>query len=153
MSLRDQIQSDLIGAMKARDEVKVSTLRMLKSAIGAFEVSGKQKVTATEEDVLSVLKREVKKRKESIRQFEEGGRKDLVEREKAELVLLEAYLPAMMRDNEVRIVVESVAAELGATGPSDMGKVMGAVMNKLGGRADGAMVKEMVQSVLGSLNN
>ena len=151
MSLRDQIQSDLIGAMKARDEVKVSTLRMLKSAIGAFEVSGKQKVTATEEDVLSVLKREVKKRKESIRQFEEGGRKDLVEREKAELVLLEAYLPAMMRDNEVRIVVESVAAELGATGPSDMGKVMGAVMNKLGGRADGAMVKEMVQSVLGTL--
>ena len=153
MSLRDQIQSDLIGAMKAREELKVSTLRMLKSAIGAFEVSGKQKVTATEEDVLSVLKREVKKRKESIRQFEEGGRKDLVEREKAELVLLEAYLPAMMRDNEVRIVVESVAAELGATGPSDMGKVMGAVMNKLGGRADGAMVKEMVQSVLGSLNN
>ena len=151
MSLRDQIQSDLIGAMKARDEVKVSTLRMLKSAIGAFEVSGKQKVTATEEDVLSVLKREVKKRKESIRQFEEGGRKDLVEREKAELVLLEAYLPAMMRDNEVRIVVESVAAELGATGPSDMGKVMGVVMNKLGGRADGAMVKEMVQSVLGTL--
>jgi len=150
MSLRDQIESDLIAAMKAREEVKLSTLRMLKSAIGAFEVSGKQKVEATEEDVLSILKREVKKRKESIRQFQEGGRQDLVEIEQAELDILEKYLPDVMSEEEVKRVVESTVAEMGATGLSDMGKVMGVVMGKLGGQADGGMVKQLVQSVLGN---
>lgn len=148
MSLRDQIESDLIAAMKAREEVKLSTLRMLKSAIGAFEVSGKQKVVATEEDVLSILKREVKKRKESIRQFQEGGRQDLVNVEQAELDVLETYLPDVMSEEDVKKVVEATVAEMGATGLSDMGKVMGVVMGKLGGQAEGGMVKQLVQSVL-----
>jgi hypothetical protein len=152
MSLREQINTDLIAAMKAKESVKVSVLRMLKSAIGAFEVSGKEKVEATPEDVMTILKREVKKRKESIRQFKEGGRDDLAEKEQAELVILDVYMPEMMGEEQVRAVVEKVVNDMGATGPSDMGKVMGASMGALKGQADGGMVKQVVQSVLSSLS-
>ena len=148
MSLRDQIQSDLIMAMKAREELKVSVLRMLKSAIGAFEVSGKQKVEATEEDVLTLLKREVKKRKESIKQFEEGGREDLAANERAELEILNVYMPTMMSEDQVQEIVEATVTEMGTIGPEDMGKIMGVVMGKLKGQADGGMVKQIVQRVL-----
>jgi uncharacterized protein len=151
MSLRDQIESDLISAMKAREEVKLSTLRMLKSAIGAFEVSGKEKVVATEDDVLAILKREVKKRKESIRQFEEGGRQDLVASEQLELDVLKEYMPEMIGEEQIRQVVEEVVQSMGVTGMSDMGKVMGASMGKLNGQADGTLVKDVVMSVLRKL--
>ena len=152
MSLKDQIYQDLTEAMKARDEVKTSTLRMLKSSIMKFEVSGKEKAEASDEDVLVVLKREAKQRKDSIEQFENGGRADLADPEKAELAVLEKYLPEMMGEDQVREIVEATVAEVGASGPGDMGKVMGAVMGKLKGQADGTMVKEVVQKVLaGSL--
>lgn len=151
MSLRDQIESDLISAMKAREEVKLSTLRMLKSAIGAFEVSGKEKIVATEDDVLAILKREVKRRKESIRQFEEGGRQDLVASEQAELDILNTYMPEMIGEDQVRQVVEEVISSMEVTGMSDIGKVMGAVMGKLGGQAEGTLVKNIVMGFLGKL--
>lgn len=148
MSLKAQIQEDLVVAMKARDSVKVSTLRMLKSAIMAFEVSGKTKVEASEENVLDVLKREVKKRKESIHQFEEGGRHDLACAEQAELVILEAYLPEMMTEEQIADVVRGVVSGFGVVGPGDVGRVMGAAMGRLKGQADGARVKDVVQRVL-----
>jgi len=148
MSLRDQIQQDLIAAMKARETEKLGVLRMLKSAIGAFEVSGKTKIDATADDVLAIVQREAKKRKESIRQFEEGGREDLAAAERAELEIIEHYLPEMLGEDEVRVVVTEVIADMGASGPSDMGKVMGAAMGRLKGQADGGLVREVVMTLL-----
>ena len=148
MSLRDQIQQDLIAAMKARETEKLGVLRMLKSAIGAFEVSGKTKIDATADDVLAIVQREAKKRKESIRQFEEGGREDLAAAERAELEIIEHYLPEMLGEDEVRVVVTEVIANMGASGPSDMGKVMGAAMGRLKGQADGGLVREVVMTLL-----
>jgi uncharacterized protein len=151
MSLKEQIQADLIAAMKARDAVKISTLRMLKSAVGKFEVSGKEKTEATDEDWLRILKKEAKQRKDSIEQFTAGGRDDLVGPEQAELEILEVYLPEMMSEDKVREIVEATVSEMGATGMSDMGKVMGAVMGKAGAQADGGTVKNIVQSTLNNL--
>ncbi len=148
MSLKNKIQNDLNEAMKAKNEVKTSTLRMLKAAVMKFEVSGKEKVEASEEDVLKILKKEAKQRKDSIQQFEEGGRQDLADPEKAELAILEEYLPEEMGEDQVREIVEAVVAETGASGPGDMGKVMGAVMGKVQGQADGTVVKDVVLSVL-----
>lgn len=151
MSLKEQINQDLVEAMKAKDEVKVSTLRMVKASVMKFEVSGKEKIESTDEDVMATLKKEAKQRKDSIEQFEKGGREDLAAPERAELAILETYLPEMMGEEQVREVVEATVTEMGATGPQDMGKVMGAAMGKLKGQADGGVVKDMVQKVLGDL--
>lgn len=148
MSLKEQFQNDLITAMKERDEGRVSVLRMLKSAIMKFEVSGTQKSVATEEEVLQILKKEVKQRRESIDQFEKGGRPDLAVLEYKELAMLEAYLPEMMGETQVQAIVEEVVNQMNASGPQDMGKVMGAVMAQLKGQADGTLVRTLVQQVL-----
>jgi len=137
--------------MKARDEVKVSTLRLLKSAVGKFEVSGKEKIEATDEDWVRILKKEAKQRKESIEQFKAGGRDDLVGPEQAELEILEKYLPEMMGEEQIQEIVQATVSEVGATGISDMGKVMGAVMGKVGAEADGGVVKNIVQKILNNL--
>ncbi|MDP2625260.1 MAG: GatB/YqeY domain-containing protein, partial [Candidatus Peregrinibacteria bacterium] len=105
-------------------------------------------VEATDEDVLVIIKRQVKQRRDSIDQFEKGGRPELAESEKAELAVLEKYMPEMMSEDQVRAIVEEVVTAVGASGPSDMGKVMGAVMGKVNGQADGGLVKQMVQAVL-----
>ncbi|MBT5016119.1 GatB/YqeY domain-containing protein [Candidatus Peregrinibacteria bacterium] len=151
MSLKEQIQTDLMEAMKARDEVKVSTLRMLKSAVGKFEVSGKEKIESTDDDWMRILKKEAKQRKDSIQQFTDGGRDDLVGPEQAELAILEEYLPEAMGEDQVREIVVATVEQVGATGMNDMGKVMGAVMGKVGAEADGGMVKTIVQSTLNNL--
>ncbi len=151
MSLKNQIQTDLVEAMKARAEVKVSTLRMLKSSIGKFEVSGKEKTEASDDDVMKIIKKEAKQRKDSIQQFTEGGRDDLVGPEQAELEILETYLPDMMSEEQIQEIVKSTVSEMGATSMGDMGKVMGAVMGKVGAEADGGVVKNVVQNVLSNL--
>lgn len=148
MTFKSQLQSDLMSAMKARDEIKISALRMFKSAVMKFEVSGKEKVEATDDDVLKILKKEVKQRRDSIEQFEAGGRKDLADVERAQLAILEAYLPNEMTEDQIRTIVEQVILQLNAKGPSDMGKVMGMVMGKVSGQADGSVVKRVVQKVL-----
>lgn len=153
MTLKEKIQSDLVVAMKAREEDRVSTLRLLKSAIMKFEVSGAQKVEATDEDVLQLLKKEVKQRRDSIDQFQKGGRLDLAEHEGKELVVLESYMPEMLGESQVRALVEETANQLKAMGPQDMGKVMGAVMGKVKGQADGTVVRKAVEDVLKGLSS
>jgi len=148
MSLKNQINQDLITAMKARDAVKMAALRMVKSEIGNLEVSGKDNSEATDENVLAIIKRQVKQRKDSIEQYEAGGRADLAEGEKLELAVLEIYMPEMMGEAQVKEVVESVVAGMGEVSPSDMGRVMGAAMGELKGKADGGLVRQVVQAVL-----
>lgn len=148
MSLQEQLKQDLVTAMKAQDKVKVSVLRMLKAAIMKFEVSGKEKLVATEEDVVRLLKKEISQRQDSIEQFKAGNRMDLVANEEAELAILQSYMPEMMSEEALEKIVKETVAELGVTDPKMMGKVMGAVMAKVKGQADGAMVKTVVQRIL-----
>lgn len=148
MSLKNQIQQHLLTAMKAHEDVKVSALRMLKSAVMKFEVAGKEKIEATDDDIIKIIKKEAKQRKDSIEQFKQGGRDDLIGQEQAELEVLETYLPAMLSEDQLREIVKQVVAEVGASSMSDMGRVMGVVMSKVGAEADGSMVKSMVQEAL-----
>ncbi|MFA5842391.1 MAG: GatB/YqeY domain-containing protein [Candidatus Gracilibacteria bacterium] len=148
MSLQEQLQQDLVTAMKAQDKVKTSVLRMLKAAIMKFEVSGKEKLVATEEDVVRLLKKEISQRQDSIEQFKAGNRMDLAANEEAELAILKSYMPEMMSEEALEKIVKETVAEMGVTDPKMMGKVMGAVMAKVKGQADGVMVKTMVQRVL-----
>ncbi len=142
--LRTKIVSDLKDAMLAKDEVRVSTLRMLKAAIMKFEVSGEKK-EATDEDVLALVKKELKARKDAAEQFRDGDREELAAKEDAEAAILEEYMPEQMSEEEVRKVVEAVVAEVGG---DNFGQVMGACMGKLKGQADGGMVNKIVKEVL-----
>jgi len=145
--LKDQIVSDLKQAMLARDEIRVSTLRMLKAAIMKFEVSGAKK-EATEEDVIDLVKKELKARKDSSEQFRNGNRDDLADKEDAEAKILEAYMPEQMNEEQVRAIATEVVSNFGTVGPQDFGKVMGACMGKLTGKADGELVNKVVKELL-----
>lgn len=147
--LREKVVEDLKQAMLAKDEVRVSTLRMLKAAIMKFEVAGKEKVEASDDDVFGLIKKEAKARKDSIQQYRDGGRPELAEKEEAELAILEEYLPEQMSEDQVREIVSGVIEEMGASSMADMGKVMGAVMGKVGGEADGGVVSKVVKEMLG----
>jgi hypothetical protein len=145
--LFDRINADIITAMKAKDEASLSALRMLKSAIKYKEVDLKREVT--DEDVIDVLAKQAKQRKESIEGFEKGGRADAAASEKAELALIEKYLPAGLSDAELVSIIEEAIKSTGAAGPKDMGKVMGAITPKIKGRADMGKVSGLVKSKLG----
>jgi len=130
--------------------VKTSVLRMLLSAVGYFEIQkGGANYEATDEDVLAVIQKEAKQHKDSIKQFTAGGRQDLVEKEARELELLQRYLPAQMDEDDVRKLVSEAISQTGATSPSDRGKVMGALMPKVKGKADGGLVSRIVREELG----
>lgn len=145
------LQEELKQAMLAKDEVKKSTLRMLISAIGYYEIQkGGAGYEATEEDVMTVIQKEAKQRRDSIEQFKNGGRPELAEKETKELELLEAYLPAQMSEDEIKGLVKDAITQTGATTAQDMGKVMGALMPKTKGKADGALVSKIVRETLGS---
>lgn len=145
--LFDKINTDLVTAMKARDEAGTSTLRLLKSALKYKEVDLKRELK--DEEVIEVLTKQAKQRRESIEGFEKGGRTDLVDKEKAELVLIGKYLPAAISDDELAKLVEEAVQATGAAGPKDMGKVMGALTPKIKGRADMSKVSALVKSKLG----
>lgn len=145
--LRDRVAEDMRAAMKARDPVRVSTLRMLMSAIKNAEVERGRELT--DDEVVEVASREAKRRKESIEAFEKGARADLVANEQAELAVLEEYLPDQLSDEDLAGLVDEAIAEAGAAGPKDMGRVMKAVMPKVAGRADGARVSALVRSRFG----
>jgi len=145
--LFDKINADLITAMKAKNEAAVSALRMLKSAIKYKEVDLKRELT--DEDVVEVLGKQAKQRKESIEGFEKGGRAESAASEKAELTLIETYLPAAMSEGEVAQLVEEAVKATGASGPRDMGKVMGWLTPKLKGKADMGKVSGWVKAKLG----
>lgn len=148
MTLKLKLQTDLIEAMKARDESKVSALRMLKAAVMKFEVAGVQKIEATDEEILKIMQKEVKQREDSIEQFEKGGRADLVEIEKKQMEVLKAYLPQQLSDEELQSKIQEVILEIGAKGPQEMGKVMGMAMKKVAGQADGNRVRSLVEKEL-----
>lgn len=147
MSLKDQIQSDLVSAMKAKESIALNTLRLVKSAIMKYEVSGENMV-ADDDVVLGIIQKEVKQRNDSIEKFTEGGRADLAEKEEAEREVLTKYLPQQLTEDELRTIIADTAHEIGAASPADMGKLMGSVMPKVKGKSDGGMVKNLVQAQL-----
>jgi uncharacterized protein len=146
--LRDSIATDMREAMKAREQVRVGALRMLMTAVKNTEVEKLHELS--DDEVLEVIAREAKRRRESIEAFEKGGRSDLVEKETGELAVLEAYLPERLSDEELSALVDRAISETGASTPRQMGEVMKALMPKLRGRADGAQVSAMVKARLGS---
>lgn len=147
MTLKEQLQQDLIASMKAKDEITTGTIRLIKAAILRLETAGEKKV-ATDEDIIQIMGKEIKQRKDSIEQFEKGNRPELAAKEKLEMAVLEKYLPAQLSEEEIRNIVKEVIASTGATGKSDLGKVMGALMPRTKGKADGGMVNKIVQALL-----
>jgi len=151
-TLKAQLQSDLTTAMKARDELTVATLRMVLTAITSEEVSGKQARELTDDDVLTVLGREAKKRRESAEAYDTANRPELANRERAELNVIAKYLPESMSEAELKAVVDAAVAKVsadGATGQAAMGAVMKIVQPQVKGRADGGQVAALVRGALG----
>lgn len=146
MSLKEQISEDMKTAMRAKDSGRLATIRLINAAIKQKEVD--ERIELTDDQVLSVIEKMIKQRKDSISQFEAGGRQDLADIEKAELVVLNAYMPAQMSEVEVQAEVTAAVAAVGAAGPQDMGKVMGVLKPKLAGRADMTAVSAMVKAAL-----
>jgi uncharacterized protein len=146
MALADKLLEDMKLAMKARDELKVSTLRLARSAIGNAEIEKGRNLT--DEEIIETLGRESKRRRESIESYEKGGRQDLVAKESRELAILSEYLPEQLDEAEVEKVVREVAAELGVVSAKDKGRMMSAVMPRFRGRADGKLVTQIVDRVL-----
>ncbi len=150
MTIHESIKADIPAAMKAKDEVRLRTLRSLVTAMTNEVVAKKRKPDEflTDEEALAVLKRASNQRKDSIEQFEKGGRLDLVEPEKAELAIIETFLPAQMSEAEIEAVVSAKIAELQAD-KSKVGMLTGAVMKELKGKADGGAVKAVIDRLLG----
>lgn len=146
--LRDRIAEEMRASMKAREPARTSTLRMLMAAMKNTQVEKGHELD--DEEVIEVIAREAKRRRESIEAFEKGGRAELVEKETAELAVLESYLPERLSDEELGALVDEAIAETGASTPKEMGQVMKAVMPKVKGRADGAAVSAMVRARLGA---
>ena len=146
---KQKLQEELKQSMLAKDELRTSVLRLLLSAINYYEIQkGGAGYEATEEDVLSVIQKEAKQRRDSIAEFEKAGRQELVDKETSELKILEAFLPEQMSEDEVSSIVEQTISETGAASMADMGKVMGALGGKLKGKADMGVVSEIVKSKL-----
>ena len=146
MSLKNQITEDMKNAMRAKDMERLGTIRLLTAAIKQKEVD--ERIELDDAGVVAVVDKLVKQRKDSIDAFQKAARQDLVDQEQAELVILQAYLPARLSADEVAAEVRAIVAELGASGPGDMGKVMGAVKQKLAGKADMGQVSAAVQAAL-----
>lgn len=146
---KQELQQQLKEAMLARDVKKTSVLRMLISAIGYMEIQkGGAGYVASEEDVMQAIQKEVKQRKDSIEQYTTANRPELAAKEQEELDLLQHYLPAQMSEEEIQAIVKETVQEVGATTPQDMGKVMGALMPKTKGKADGGLVSRIVKEEL-----
>ncbi len=149
--LKQKIQDDLRAAMMARDEEKLSTIRMLKSALQYFEINKDGAgYEATDEDVMDVIGREAKKRRESIEMYGKGNRPELAEKEERELAILQSYLPEQMSEDELKKLIDDTITQTNTSTMADMGKVMGALMSKTKGRADGNLVSKLVRDKLNS---
>lgn len=148
MSLRAQLDADLKAAMKARDNLRLSTIRSVKSAIQYKEVEGGEAKPLDDADILKVIVGLVKQRRDSIEQFRAGGRDDLADQEQKELEVLQVYLPRPLTEAEIEALVVQTIAEVGASGLKDMGAVMKAITPKTTGRADGRVVSSLVKSKL-----
>jgi uncharacterized protein YqeY len=146
MSLKDQITEDMKAAMRAKEAVKLGTIRLLTAAMKQKEVD--ERIELTDTLVLAIIEKMIKQRKDSIQQFEAGGRQDLADIEKAELAILSAYMPAGLSEAEIQAEVAAAVTASGAAGPQDMGKVMGILKPKLAGRADMTAVSALVKAAL-----
>lgn len=150
MSLKDQISEEIKAAMKAKDKVRLETVRSIKKVILEREVAarekGQQSLTADEE--ISILTQQAKQRRDSIEQYRSGGREELANQEELELAIIESFLPKQLSDEELQAAIDDIMATVGASSPKDMGKVMGVAMKQLKGKADGRKVQTLVKAKL-----
>ena len=147
MSLKETLNNDIKTAMKAKDKETLAVLRMIKTVVQAAEIDKKEELNAEEE--LTILAREAKQRRESLAEFVKAGRDELVAKTEAEIEIVERYLPKQLSVEEVKEVIATVAEKIGATTQKEFGKLMGAVMQELKGKADGNVIKEQVKAHLG----
>ena len=147
MSLKDRISEDMKAAMKAHEKDRLAVIRMERSAIRQTEIDGKKDLD--DEGVIAVISKELKMRKDSLEEFRKGGRDDLVEKTQAEIDVLLPYLPEQLSEDEVKALVKEAVEQTGAASMKDMGKVMGVLMPKVKGRADGKLVNSIVKGMLG----
>ena len=147
MSLKETLNNDIKTAMKAKDKETLAVLRMIKTAVQAAEIDKKEELNAEEE--LTILAREAKQRRESLAEFVKAGRDELVAKTETEIEIVERYLPKQLSVEEVKEVIATVAEKIGATTQKEFGKLMGAVMQELKGKADGNVIKEQVKVHLG----
>ncbi len=145
--LLEKIDKDFVQAMKSKDALTVSVLKMLKSQIKYREIDNREK-QVTDEDVVEIIGKEIKKHEESIEMYRTGSREDLAKKEEEELKILKGYLPRQMTEEEVTAFVSEAIVKLGAEGPKDFGRVMKEVMTALRGKADGAVIKRTVEESL-----
>ncbi|MCK1982111.1 MULTISPECIES: GatB/YqeY domain-containing protein [Peribacillus] len=146
MSLLERLNNDMKQAMKNKEKDKLSVIRMLKASIQNEALKQRQDLTDDEE--LTVLSRELKQRKDSLQEFENAGRSDLVDKVRTELVYVEAYMPEQLSEEDISTIVKQTIEEVNATSKADMGRVMGALMPKVKGKADGSLVNKLVQQHL-----
>ena len=149
MGLKEKLQSDLTEAIRSRAEVKSGTIRMLLSAITNEEVSGKEARVLTDAEIITVLSREAKKRREAVDAYIAAKRTDLADKEKAEGEVIAEYLPAQLSEDEIKKMIADAIAETGASGPAGMGSVMKVLSPKIAGKADGGVVSGLVKAALG----
>ena len=148
MGLKEILRGDLTEAIRSRDELKSGTIRMLLTAITNEEVAGKQSRTLTEPELITVLSREAKKRREAAEAFTEGGRLDRAEREKLEGEFITTYLPTQLSSDDLKQLISDAIIQSGATGPSGMGQVMKIISPEIAGKADGGTVSALVKAAL-----
>ncbi|HEY3348034.1 MAG TPA: GatB/YqeY domain-containing protein [Nitrospirota bacterium] len=147
MSLKERLSTEYKEAMKARDEIKVSTLRMIISSVKNKEIDSRSELD--DEGILAVLTTAAKQRREAIEQYEKGGRQDLADKEKAEMVIIQTFMPTQLGRDEIIALIKESATESGAESSKEMGKLMKVLMPKVKGKADGKLVNELVKEVLG----
>ena len=152
MGIKEQLQSDLTEAIRSRNEIVSGTIRMALTSIRNEEVSGKEERTLADAEIITVLTREAKKRREAAEAFADAGRADKAELEKAEGEVIAKYLPAQMSEDDVKKWVAAAIAQSGAAGPGDMGKVMGILKPQVAGKADGGLVSGLVKAALNGGN-
>ncbi len=149
MGLKEKLQSDLTDAIRSRAEVKSGTIRMLLAAITTEEVSGKSARVLTDAEIITVLSREAKKRREAVEAYVAAKRTDLADKEKAEGDVIAEYLPAQLSEEEIKKMIADAITETGAAGPAGMGLVMKVLSPKIAGKADGGLVSGLVKAALG----
>ena len=152
MSLKEKLQNDLTAAMRARDEIKSSTIRMILTSIKNEEVSGKEARDLSDAEVITVLSREAKKRREAAEAFDQAGAKDRADQERAEGGVIAEYLPKQLSEDEIKALIAEAITETGANSPAQMGLVMKSLQPKTAGKADGGLVSSLVKAALAGGN-
>ena len=146
MALKDQVQADLRTAMKEKDKVRKSTVTMIRAAI--LQVEKDQKVQLTDEQILEIIAKQLKQRRDGLAEFEKAQRDDLIQQAREEITIIEGYLPTQLTVDEIKVIVAETIKETGAVDAKDMGKIMSALMPKTKGRADGKLVNQVVRESL-----